>query len=165
MFSRFEFTTGDAAGQNMVTIATEAIREFVAAHCDPGGVDFVEGNFPGDKKNRTRNRSTACARAASAPHHARAHAGALAHFLDGRGAGRSNRCAGHYVNGRAAPFIACGQNAACVAEAATGVTRFEFEPEDGGILYAAVTLRNMIVGTVGGGTALPASARVPRFWT
>jgi hydroxymethylglutaryl-CoA reductase (NADPH) len=40
-----------------------------------------------------------------------------------------------------------------VAEAAVGVTRFEVR-DDGG-LYAAVTLPNLIVGTVGGGTRLP----------
>lgn len=40
-----------------------------------------------------------------------------------------------------------------MAESAIGVTRFE-ETADGG-LYAAVTLPNLIVGTVGGGTGLP----------
>jgi hydroxymethylglutaryl-CoA reductase (NADPH) len=60
---------------------------------------------------------------------------------------------GHYANGLAALFIACGQDAACVAEAAVGVTRFE--RRDDGSLYAAVTLPNLIVGTVGGGTGLP----------
>jgi len=60
---------------------------------------------------------------------------------------------GHFANGLAALFIACGQDAACVAEAAVGVTRFEVR-DDGG-LYAAVTLPNLIVGTVGGGTQLP----------
>ncbi len=60
---------------------------------------------------------------------------------------------GHYANGLAALFIACGQDAACVSEAAVGVTRFEVGTE--GELYAAVTLPNLIVGTVGGGTSLP----------
>ena len=60
---------------------------------------------------------------------------------------------GHYANGLAALFIACGQDAASVAEAAVGVTRFEPRPD--GALYVAVTLPNLIVGTVGGGTALP----------
>ena len=60
---------------------------------------------------------------------------------------------GHYANGLAAMFIACGQDAACVAEAATGITRFE--PSGDGGLYAAVTLPSVIVGTVGGGTGLP----------
>ena len=67
---------------------------------------------------------------------------------------------GHYANGLAALFIACGQDAACVAEAAVGVTRFE--PRDDGGLYAAVTLPNLIVGTVGGGTRLAEPAGVPR---
>ena len=60
---------------------------------------------------------------------------------------------GHYANGLAALFIACGQDAACVAEASTGITRLEVTRE--GALYASVTLPNMIVGTVGGGTGLP----------
>lgn len=60
---------------------------------------------------------------------------------------------GHYANGLAALFIACGQDVACVAEAAVGVTRFELTAQ--GELYASVTLPNLIVGTVGGGTGLP----------
>ena len=60
---------------------------------------------------------------------------------------------GHYANGLAALYIACGQDAACVAESAVGVTRLE--EMEGGDLYAAVTLPNLIVGTVGGGTGLP----------
>src|SRR5260370_41600931 len=60
---------------------------------------------------------------------------------------------GHYANGLAALYIATGQDAACVSESAVGVTRFE-RTEDGS-LYATVTLPNLIVGTVGGGTALP----------
>jgi len=60
---------------------------------------------------------------------------------------------GHFANGLAALFIACGQDAACVAESSTGVTRFDVTGE--GHLYGAVTLPNLIVGTVGGGTKLP----------
>jgi hydroxymethylglutaryl-CoA reductase (NADPH) len=61
---------------------------------------------------------------------------------------------GHYANGLAALYIACGQDAACVSESAVGVTRMEVGDEGG--LYVAVTLPNLIVGTVGGGTGLPA---------
>jgi hydroxymethylglutaryl-CoA reductase (NADPH) len=60
---------------------------------------------------------------------------------------------GHYANGLAALYIACGQDAACVSESAVGVTRME--TTDDGDLYVAVTLPNLIVGTVGGGTGLP----------
>ncbi len=63
---------------------------------------------------------------------------------------------GHYANGLAALYIACGQDPACVAESAVGVTRFELM-EDGG-LYAAVTLPNLMIGTVGGGTSLPSQS-------
>ena len=60
---------------------------------------------------------------------------------------------GHYANGLAALYIACGQDAACIAESAVGVTRFEVRPD--GALYASVTLPNLMVGSVGGGTGLP----------
>ena len=60
---------------------------------------------------------------------------------------------GHFANGLAALYLATGQDVACVAESAMGVTRFEINPEGG--LYAAVTLPCVMLGTVGGGTGLP----------
>ena len=48
---------------------------------------------------------------------------------------------------------ACGQDAACVGESAVGITRMEVNKD--GDLYASVSLPNLIVGTVGGGTGLP----------
>src|SRR4029450_8217587 len=60
---------------------------------------------------------------------------------------------GHYANAFAALYIACGQDPACVAESAVGVTRWEVT--EAGELYASVTLPNVMVGTVGGGTGLP----------
>lgn len=63
---------------------------------------------------------------------------------------------GHYANPLAALFLATGQDIACVAEAAVGVTRMQVN--DAGALYASVTLPNLVVGTVGGGTSLPTAA-------
>ncbi len=60
---------------------------------------------------------------------------------------------GHYANGLAALYLATGQDAACVAESAVGVTRLELR--DGDRLFVSVTLPNIIAGTVGGGTGLP----------
>jgi hydroxymethylglutaryl-CoA reductase (NADPH) len=60
---------------------------------------------------------------------------------------------GHYANGLAALYLATGQDAACVAESAVGVTRFEQRAD--GALYASVTLPNLMVATIGGGTGLP----------
>jgi hydroxymethylglutaryl-CoA reductase (NADPH) len=60
---------------------------------------------------------------------------------------------GHFANGLAALYLACGQDVACVAESAVGIIRME-ETESSD-LYAAVTLPNLMVGTVGGATGLP----------
>jgi hydroxymethylglutaryl-CoA reductase (NADPH) len=60
---------------------------------------------------------------------------------------------GNVANALAAMFIACGQDVACVAEATTALTRMERTRS--GDLYASITLPNLIVGTVGGGTYLP----------
>jgi hydroxymethylglutaryl-CoA reductase (NADPH) len=57
---------------------------------------------------------------------------------------------GHYANGLAALFIACGQDVANVANSAVGIT--SFETTDEGDLYASVTLPSLSVATVGGGT-------------
>ena len=162
----FEFSTGDAAGQNMVTIATDAICRYIEQHAPTRPrYFFVEANLSGDKKATSysfmsvRGRKvTAEVRLSRETIEKRLHTTA-ATLLDywrmsalGGVMSGSIGVQGHYANGLAALFIACGQDAACVAEAAVGVTRFE--PTDDG-LYASVTLPNLIVGTVGGGTRLP----------
>jgi len=62
---------------------------------------------------------------------------------------------GHYANGLAAIFIACGQDVANIANSAVGITNFEVTEE--GDLYASVTLPSLTVATVGGGTGLGTS--------
>ena len=62
---------------------------------------------------------------------------------------------GHYANGLAAIFIACGQDVANLANSAVGITNFEVTDE--GDLYASVTLPSLTVATVGGGTGLGTS--------
>jgi hydroxymethylglutaryl-CoA reductase (NADPH) len=68
---------------------------------------------------------------------------------------------GHIANGLAAMFLACGQDVACVSEASVGITRFETTSE--GDLRCGVSLPNLIVGTVGGGTRLPTAAECLRI--
>ena len=62
---------------------------------------------------------------------------------------------GHYANGLAAIFIACGQDVANIANSAVGITNFEVTAD--GNLYASVTLPSLTVATVGGGTGLGTS--------
>jgi hydroxymethylglutaryl-CoA reductase (NADPH) len=162
-----EFTTGDASGQNMVTIATDAICRYIEEHSPVRARHwFVEANMSGDKKATTYSFMSVRGKKVSAEVtvsadviERRLHTtaermvdywrmSALGGVMTG-----SIGVHGHYANGMAALFIACGQDAACVAEATVGVTRFEPRPE--GALYASVTLPNLIVGTIGGGTGLP----------
>jgi hydroxymethylglutaryl-CoA reductase (NADPH) len=162
-----EFTTGDASGQNMVTIATEAVCRHILEHAPvQPRAWYVEGNMSGDKKATAHSFMGVRGRKVSAEIllpgaliEARLHTTATAmddyarmSVLGGVMSG-SIGVQGHFANGLAALFIACGQDAACVAEAAVGVTRLEARAD--GSLYAAVTLPNLIVGTVGGGTSLP----------
>src|SRR5207249_9600874 len=68
---------------------------------------------------------------------------------------------GHFANGIAAMFLACGQDVASMCEAATGTNHFELT--EGGDLYCGVNLPNLIAGTVGGGTRLPTAAECLRL--
>lgn len=167
VYMQLEFVTGAAAGQNMVTIATQAICDFIAKE-SPVKADyhFVEANFSGDKKASVLSFTTVRGRKVSAEAllsadlvKRRLHTSparmcdywrmsALGGVMSG-----TIGVQGHYANGLAALYLATGQDVACVAESAVGVTRFEVR-EDGS-LYVAVTLPNIIVGTVGGGTGLP----------
>jgi hydroxymethylglutaryl-CoA reductase (NADPH) len=161
------YTTGDAAGQNMATIATEAVVAWVLDHSPvrPRAA-YVEANFSGDKKASAQSLQSVRGKKVTAEVRIPADLvekrlrTSVARMLDyGRFATLGGILSGtlgihgHFANGLAAMFIACGQDAACVAEAAVGTTRME-EGEQGA-LYACVTLPNLIVGSVGGGTRLP----------
>lgn len=167
VYLRFDFYTGDAAGQNMVTLATAAICDYIERHSPVRPAHwFIEANLSGDKKASAQSflavrgkKVTAEVRLPAALVEKMLHTtparmvdywrmSAMGGVLSG-----TIGVQGHYANGLAALYIACGQDAACVSESAVGVTRFELD-QDGG-LYAAVTLPNLIVGTVGGGTGLP----------
>lgn len=161
------YTTGDASGQNMVTIATEALCREIEAHCPIKPLYwFVETNLSGDKKasaisfTAVRGRKVVAeillpAALVEAKLHTttkRMHDYWRMSALGGVMSG-SIGIQGHYANGLAALYLATGQDVACVAESAVGVTRFELREDDA--LYASVTLPNVIVGTVGGGVGLP----------
>ncbi len=163
----FQFTTGDAAGQNMVTIATDAICRHIINHTPvTPQYWFIEANLSGDKKASAQSftgvrgkKVTAEVTLPPSLVHQRLHTSPaqMVNYwrMSALGGTMSGTIGihGHYANGLAALYIACGQDAACVAESAVGVTRFELTADGG--LYAAVTLPNLIVGTVGGGTGLP----------
>ncbi len=169
LYLNFEFTTGDAAGQNMVTLATQRLCDFLLAECPvkPRRA-YVEGNLSGDKKasaqafTSVRGKKVIAEVRLPAPlvrRYLHTSPGSMVDYwqMSALGGVLSGTIGvqGHFANGLAALFIACGQDPACVAESAVGVTRFELAGEDREDLYAAVTLPSLVVGTVGGGTGLP----------
>lgn len=159
------YTTGDAAGQNMVTIATNALCEDVAARC-PVSIDawYIEGNFSGDKKASFLGLVTGRGRKVSASVTLTADVvektlgtSVQAMLAYGQVANLGSHLSGqlgaqaHFANGLAALYLATGQDAACVAESAIGITRMEPRGDD---LFCSVTMPNILVGSVGGGTSL-----------
>ncbi|MBA5763175.1 hydroxymethylglutaryl-CoA reductase [Vibrio sp. 404] len=163
----FEYLTGDASGQNMVTIATQNVFVYILEHSPIAPVDaFLDGNLSGDKKANAYTLRSVRGKKVSADvtipaelveQHLNTTPAAMVKF------GKMNTVGGllsgsiginaHYANALTALYIACGQDAACVAESAIGITRMDVTPN--GDLYASVTLPNIMVGTVGGGTGLP----------
>ncbi|WP_299479796.1 hydroxymethylglutaryl-CoA reductase [Cypionkella sp.] len=163
------FTTGDASGQNMVTIAANAICLAIEAACPvPIKRWYIEGNFSGDKKASFLGMVTGRGRKVSASvvlpaAMVQKYLGTtVADMLDyGQIANLGALLSGqmgaqaHYANGLAAFYIATGQDAACVAESAVGYTRMEAQGDG---LFCSVTMPNILVGSVGGGTGLPSQS-------
>jgi hydroxymethylglutaryl-CoA reductase (NADPH) len=167
VYMMLEYATGDAAGQNMVTLATQAVCAALLPRMPHAPSSWlVESVLSGDKRATTQAFLGARGRNASAEvvlpgrHLARYwrtdaatmvrawQQGTLGSVQTG-----SIGVQGNVANAIAALFIACGQDVACVSEATTALTRIEATAT--GDLYASVTLPNLIVGTVGGGTFLP----------
>jgi hydroxymethylglutaryl-CoA reductase (NADPH) len=161
----FGYTTADASGQNIVTIATEAACQVIERNC-PIRFEkrWLEGNVSGDKKASAQ--AMLGARGKKVVAEAFVTTDLLRKFFNAMPQDIVDYCQaatlggmmmgqiganGHIANTLAALYIATGQDAACVAESAVGIMRFE-ERDDG--LYAALTLPNIMVGTVGGGTSL-----------
>lgn len=163
----FDYQTGDAAGQNMVTICTDEICKYILSEAPiKPNYWFIESNYSGDKKatalSFTNVRGKKVTAEVTIPEQIvnkilRTTPKAMAEYWQASTLGVIQSGAigaqGHVANGLCALFMATGQDVACVAEAAVGITRMEVT-QDGG-LYASVTLPGLIVGTVGGGTSLP----------
>jgi len=162
-----EFTTGEASGQNMITIATQAVCTYIRKNSpvEPKAC-FIEANLSGDKKasfqafQSVRGKKVCaevtlpsqlveeCLHTTPATLVQYWHISVIGSVLSS-----TIGLQGQYANALAALYIACGQDVACVAESSVGLTRLE--TTDCGDLYASVTLPNLIIGTVGGGTGLP----------
>jgi hydroxymethylglutaryl-CoA reductase (NADPH) len=165
-FLRFNFSTGDAAGQNMTGRATFAACSWILEQVPTIRRFFLESNFATDKKAsqvnvmRTRGkrvtaectipRDVLMSELRVEPESLTYHAGVanVGTLLSG-----ANNNGLHSANGITAMFIATGQDVANVSEGAAGIIYSELTPERD--LYISITIPSLIVATHGGGTALP----------
>lgn len=164
---RFCFTTGDAAGQNMVSKATREACMWILGQ-QPAGLEHfsLAANFDTDKKhsqvNALHTRGKRVVAEITLPAaliqdvmHTTGEALFRQRQLSNMGAmmaGSVNNGA-HFANGITAMFIACGQDVANVAESSAGFVHGELRTN--GDYYFSVTIPALIVATYGGGTGLP----------
>ncbi|MCC5930828.1 MAG: hydroxymethylglutaryl-CoA reductase [Cyclobacteriaceae bacterium] len=167
-YLRFNYTTGDAAGQNMVGKATFHACNYILGEYPSGLVKnfYLESNLATDKKasqiNVMRNRgkrviAEAVLKREVLVEHMRvepekldyhAKVSNIGAFISG-----ANNNGAHSPNAITAIFIATGQDVANVAESSAGILYTEINEE--GDLYISLTIPSLIVATYGGGTGLP----------
>lgn len=167
---RFEYTTGNASGQNMVTFMTNALLKHIRQTTPVPLVDSVlEAGGSSDKKASHLSLQTVRGRrvvaqvvipervvrtllhtSPKAMAHYRTRGWMVGHMIGLLGS------AGHPANVLTALYMATGQDAACAAESHVAMTRMELAAD--GSLYASITLPAILCATVGGGTALPSQA-------
>ncbi len=166
LFLRFNYTTGDAAGQNLAGKATSMACGWIRANY-PGVREFcLESNLATDKKSSQINilatrgkRVTAEAvlpaeltREVMRTTPEQMFRARQISNLGGLMSGVNNN-GNHSANGITALFVATGQDIANVAESSAALVHTELLP-DGGYYYS-ITIPALIVATYGGGTGLP----------
>ena len=165
---RFTFSTGDAMGMNMATIASEAVCRLI---CENTGAEMVSvsGNMCTDKKpaaiNMISGRGKTVIAEARIPKdlaEQKLHASVSSIVetntrknLIGSAMAGSLGFNAHAANMVAALYLATGQDPAQVVEASETMTVCE---DVDGDLYISVRMPAVEIGTVGGGTKLPAQS-------
>ncbi len=165
-YLRFNYTTGDAAGQNMVGKATLCACEWIKANYPKPSEYLLSGNMDTDKKHSHLNMLHTRGKRVIAEvvlkkdvlwRFMRVDTKTLARasVLANTGALMAGAAYNgpHSANGIASLFIATGQDEANVVESHAGLLSHELL--ENGDFYLSVTLPSLIVATYGGGTGLP----------
>ena len=173
----FVYETGDAAGQNMTTATTWRACQWLLAELREHGTEpiqfLIEANVSGDKKVNVAALAgrrgwhvlaecvidaETCQRILKlSPRELVA-----AHDLV-RGGSAHVGMVGHNINVAnivAGVFVATGQDIACVHESSLGELSLE---QRGNAVHARLELPGLVLGTVGGGTHLPAQQAALRL--
>jgi hydroxymethylglutaryl-CoA reductase (NADPH) len=164
-YLRFNYTTGDAAGQNMTGKATLVACEWIKANHPDHPRYILSGNIDTDKKHSRINMLLTRGKRVVAE--ATIDKGALKRLMNvdtetlfwarqiqmaGSFLVGSANNGAHAANGLTAMFIATGQDVANVSEAHAGVSYTQLLPD--GNYYWSITLPALIVASYGGGTGL-----------
>ncbi|MGW1279630.1 hydroxymethylglutaryl-CoA reductase [Streptomyces tsukubensis] len=166
LFLRFEFSTGDASGHNMATLAADALLTRILETIPGISYGSISGNYCTDKKataiNGILGRGKNVVTEILVPRevvrdvlHTSARAIAelnvRKNLIGTLLAGGIRSANAHYANMLLGFYLATGQDAANIIEGSQGVTVAEDRDGD---LYFSCTLPNLIVGTVGNGKGL-----------
>lgn len=163
LYLRFELTTGDAAGHNMVTLASDHMLDWILKQYPALRYVSVSGNFCSDKKvsavngilGRGKNviaevsiSRQLCKRFLKTTPEKIAEINHKKNLMGNIVAGGLRTANAHFANMLLAFYLATGQDAANIIEGSQGFVSAEVRGDD---LYFAVTLPNLIVGAIGSG--------------
>lgn len=166
IFLRFNYSTGDAAGQNMVGKATWVACNWIVQNNQTIKRYTLSGNIDTDKKHShlimLHTRGKRVVAEAKIPRRLftdfmklppeavikMRQTTTIGAFLSG-----ANNNGLHSANAIAAIFIATGQDVANLAESSSAIVYAEVTND--GDYYYSITLPSLIVATYGGGTGLP----------
>lgn len=171
LFIRFVATTGDAMGMNMLSKGTEKSLNTVKVHFPDMEILSLSGNFCTDKKPAAvnwiqgRGKSVVCEAVVPADIvtnvlktsvHALVDVNISKNMIGSAVAGSVGGFNAHAANIVTAIFIATGQDPAQNVGSSNCMTLMEPWGADGSDLYVSCTMPSIEIGTVGGGTGLPA---------
>ncbi|MCC2666867.1 MAG: hypothetical protein K0S63_783 [Gammaproteobacteria bacterium] len=165
IYLRFEFNTADAAGHNMVTLASDCLMKWILSDYKNLNYVSISGNYCADKKVSAVNgilgrgkyvvaevliSSALCQRFLKTTPKKIVQLNIKKNLIGSVVAGSLRSANAHFANMLLGFYLATGQDAANIIEGSQGIVHAESRNED---LYFTVTLPNVIVGTVGNGKA------------
>jgi hydroxymethylglutaryl-CoA reductase (NADPH) len=163
IYLRFEYQTGDAAGHNMATLATDRLLEWIMLRFPHLRYVSISGNYCSDKKAGAVNgilgrgkhvmtevtiSRNLCRQFLKTTPEKIVQLNIKKNLLGNILAGSIRTANAHFANMLLGFYLATGQDGANIIEGSQGIVYTEVRNDD---LYFTVTLPNIIVGTVGSG--------------
>ena len=167
LYLRFECSTGDASGHNMVTKAADALLSWILEEYPELEYSTISANYCTDKKVSAVNgilgrgkyviaeievSEEICKKILRTTPEKIVQLNLEKNLLGSVLAGSLRSCNAHFANILLAFYLATGQDAANIIEGSQGIVHCEVTENKG--LYFSVTLPNLILGSVGNGKEL-----------